>query len=413
MHLAIDGTSLKISSTIISDILKGKCNEFFPHLSGKKGKLFSNITLQKFIEEEALHDNFTLTEGSRRSIRTFSSGEQRKALLKHLLAQNLDFLIVDNPFDTLDVQSVEEMRNKLIELSKKMPIIQIFKRKNDLLPFISHIAHIKNDKLNTIEPIDLYLKQKETDNSQFLCGTIPPPYEYFDNQYEELISFNNVNVSYQDRKILDNISLKIKPGEFWHLVGPNGSGKTTILTMINGDNPKAFGQNIKLFGKQKGTGESVWQIKKKIGYFTPSMMDLYKHRHTSLQMIVSGLTDSIGVYKKTGSLQLKLAKEWLKLLGIYQKKDITFIKLSQIERRMILIARAMIKHPPLLILDEPSTGLDDKSAAMMCALINKMAAEGNTAILYVSHRKEADLKPQFIYELIPASSGSIGKINNT
>ena len=140
------------------------------------------------------------------------------------------------------------------------------------------------------------------------------------------------------------------------------------------------------------------------------MMDLYKHRHTAQQMVVSGLTDSIGLYKKVGKVALNLADDWLRMLGIFDDKNKPFVSFSQVKRRMILMARAMIKHPPLLILDEPSTGLDDKSASMLSALINKMANEGNTAILYVSHRMEPGLEPEYIYQLTPSESGSTGTV---
>ncbi len=409
-HIALQGKNIQMSSPIIKQILNGDCSDFIPGLSGKTGQLFSNFTLKKFIDEEALHDDFSLSGDKKRSIRSFSTGEQKKALLSYLLNKNPDFLILDNPFDALDKESVEWLKTKLIELSKQISIIQIFKRKKDLLPFITHAAKIEGERISIFEPINEFLAKYNQGKKAELNGTIPPPYKKFENNYDELISFNDVNVSYGDRNILKNINWTIKPGEFWQLIGPNGSGKTTILSMINGDNPKAYGQNIKLFGKRKGSGESVWQIKNLIGYFTPSITELYKHRHTAQQMIISGLTDSIGLYKKAGSVQIDLANEWLKLIGIYDKRDKLFIQLSQVERRMVMIARAMIKHPPLLILDEPATGLDDLSSYMLTALINKMAKEGTTSIIYVSHREEEGLEPEFIYCLEPSKNGSIGEV---
>ncbi len=408
-HIAIEGTHIKMSSPLIKRILNGDCADILPELAGKKGQLFSNFTLRKFIDEEALHDDFSLSQDKKRSIRSFSTGEQKKALLSYLLNKNPDFLILDNPFDALDKASVESLKKKLSNLSRQIPVIQLFKRKIDVLPFITHAAKIENENSLLIEPITKFLKEYANSSSYYLQGSIPPPYQQNENKYDELISFKDVCVNYEDRPILKNINWTVRPGEFWQLIGPNGSGKTTILSMINGDNPKAYKQNVKLFGKQKGTGESIWEIKKRIGYFTPSMTELYKHRHTALQMVISGLTDSIGLYKKPGYVQTELANDWLKLIGISEKRNELFINLSQIERRMTMIVRAMIKHPPLLILDEPSTGLDDASAKMLIALINKMAKEGTTSIIYVSHREEEGLKPEFVYSLTPSENGSIGK----
>jgi molybdate transport system ATP-binding protein len=411
-HTAINGKNLAMSSPIIQQVLKGECLSYFPELVGKKGVLFSNTTLAKFIENEALHDAYNLTIDSKRSIRTFSSGEQKKALLSYLLNEKPDFLMLDNPFDALDTESVKNLKNKLNELSKQIPIIQVFKRRSDLLPFISHGMHLDGDQIFYADTIPLYLQKYDTPEAFFFNGTIPPPLNQYNINSDELVRFTNVDVYYEKRKILNTINWTIKPGEFWQLIGPNGSGKTTLLTMINGDNPKAYGQNIMLFGRQKGSGENVWQIKKYIGYFTPSMMELFKHRHSSEQMVVSGLVDSIGLYRKASELQMHLADRWLKLIGVYDLKKRPFISLSQVQQRMVLIARAMIKHPPLLILDEPSTGLDDYSAAMLSALINKMAEESNTSILYVSHRTEPDLNPKYIYKLSPTENGSAGEIVN-
>lgn len=409
-HIAFYDSNLHMSSPIIQKILKGAIAELIPELAGKKGLLFSSFTLQKFIDEEAKHDDYTLTQNKNRSIRSFSTGEQKKALLTYLLKKKPDFLILDNPFDALDNDSVIALKEKLSKLSKELTIIQLFKRKSDLLPFISHVAKIKNNATIQFQPIDAFLENYAQKKTFLFQGSIPPPYQKIENKYKELISFKNVCVSYGTRSILNNISWFVKPGEFWQLIGPNGSGKTTILSMVNGDNPKAYHQNIKVFGKQKGSGESIWEIKKKIGYFTPSMTELYKHRHTAQQMIISGLTDSIGLYKKAGSVQIDLANAWLKLISLYEKRNELFITLSQVERRMIMIARAMIKHPPLLILDEPSTGLDDESALLLTALINKVANEGSTAIIYVSHRKEEGLEPDFVFRLIPSIKGSFGKV---
>ena len=218
-----------------------------------------------------------------------------------------------------------------------------------------------------------------------------------------------MTVKYEERVIVKDINWTINAGEFWQLVGPNGSGKTTLLTMINGDNPKAYNQDLTLFGRKKGTGETVWSIKQKIGYLTPSMTDLFNTRHTLEQMIISGFTDSIGLYKEPSDIQIRLADEWLELIEMSQLKKRVFCQLSLGQQRLALVARAMVKHPPLLILDEAMSGLDDHNASVVTNLINKIASESKTAILYVSHRIEEGLLPEHIFELTPSESGSAGK----
>ncbi|WKX74833.1 ABC transporter ATP-binding protein [Zobellia laminariae] len=158
--------------------------------------------------------------------------------------------------------------------------------------------------------------------------------------------------------------------------------------MITGENPKGYGQELYIFGRKKGTGESVWEIKKRIGYFTPSMTDKFTGYHSVSHMIISGFYDSVGLYINPTEAQLRLAKEWLTLIGLWDMKDALFHDLSMGQKRLIMCARAMIKHPPLLILDEPTAGLDDDSAALFVALVNKFATQSNTTVIFVSHRKE-------------------------
>ncbi len=409
-HVALNGNDLAMDSTFIKQLLKGECSEHFPELKGKTGVLFSNTTLAKFIEEEFRHDNFELTKSYGRSIRTLSSGEQKKALLEYLMDKQPGFIILDNPFDALDVASVKHLKERLENIAGQMTVIQVFKRKSDLLPFIKHAMRVDNGKVVFNDGIKQYLEKYEPEAEIHFSIEIPGPLHEQTIRYNELIKLSEVSVKYRERQVLDKINWTIRAGEFWQLKGPNGSGKTTILTMINGDNPKAFGQNIELFGRRKGTGESVWEIKKKIGYFTPSMMELFKRRHTAEQMVISGFHDSIGLYHRPSEIQQHVANDWLKVLGLADKGNRAFVDLSQVHRRMVLIARAMIKHPPLLILDEPSTGLDDKSAALLSALINKISDESQTAILYVSHRTEPDLKPAFVFELKPGENGSVGEV---
>jgi molybdate transport system ATP-binding protein len=178
------------------------------------------------------------------------------------------------------------------------------------------------------------------------------------------------------------------------LVGPNGAGKTTLLSMITGDNPKGYGQDFYLFGRKKGSGETVWDIKKKVGYFTPAIAEQFSRYHTLGQMINSGFFDSICLYTKPSDLQIKLSDDWLELIEMSHLKETPFCLLTLGQQRMALVARAMVKHPPLMILDEPIAGLDDYNAKVVISLITKIASESKTAILYVSHIQEEDLKPQ-------------------
>ena len=152
--------------------------------------------------------------------------------------------------------------------------------------------------------------------------------------------------------------LEIAPGESVAVTGPSGSGKSTLLQMITGDSHKGYGQDLTLFGHKKGSGESVWDLKENIGYYAPAITDRFRGYHTLEHMVISGLHDSIGLYVQPTDAELNLAGHWLKMLGLQHNKATYFRDLSTGEKRLVMLARAMVKHPPLLILDEPTAGLD-------------------------------------------------------
>ncbi|WP_178985126.1 ATP-binding cassette domain-containing protein [Winogradskyella helgolandensis] len=402
-HYAIEDTARSPQKQWLPQLLSGFYK--LPGLEGKQGVLFSNAVLETYIEEEEKHDNFELTSGLNRSLRTLSSGEQKKALLSHLLQQNPDFIVLNNPYEALDKASVSVLKEELMSLSKSMPIVLIFNRQDDLLPVITHVITFENTEIKAIVPIEDYKFKRST----FVFDKdIPSAITAYTNIPEVLIELKNVNVHYEDRSILKDINWTIKKKEFWHLIGPNGSGKTTLLSMIYGNNSKGYGQEVYLFGQKKGSGESVWDIKQKIGYISPAMLELFKRSYTVEQMIISGFYDSIGLYQTPSTAQIRAAAQWMNVLNLSDQKNTSFLKLSPAVQRLILIARAMIKHPPLLILDEPLINVDDDGRALISALINKIAKESETSILFVAHRDEANIHPDFIYELYPSPNGSVG-----
>lgn len=403
-HWAIYITNSSPVDAFVDSVLHNDPPDLLRVLSGQKGALFSQKAVDRFIEEEERHDLKLLNPGTSQHLRSFSSGERKKALLTFLLQQQPRYLILDNPFDNLDTAYREALKVKLEELANDTTMIQIISRPDDILPFIKRYAGLNTDGLQVLGSPPT---KTEGEQSGFI-GAIPPPLEIKTYSEPYLVQMKNVTVAYGDKVVVRNINWDIKPGDFWHLAGPNGSGKTTLLSLITGDNPKAYGQDIKLFGYQKGSGESVWDIKEEIGYFTPAMTDRFRGYHTIEHMLISGLVDSIGLYVKPSNRQKQLAHEWLALLGMAHKSQHTFASLSAGEKRLVMCARAMIKHPLLLILDEPTAGLDDPSAALLVALANKMASNSHSAIIFVSHRKEPGLSQEHTLELTPGPSGSSG-----
>lgn len=402
-HFAIFLSNTFNKQNLIQQLLEKKAQGLFSIFNNSDALLFSAYTVQQFLLEEEIHGYCGIEATRAQTLRSMSSGEQKKVLLQHLLSSKPDVLILDNVFDNLDTDAQASFKEALAHTSAHTQLIQLTHRRRDLLSFIEN----KLTVTATGEFIQLEQNQHEEIHPDEL--PVPASLHQYNLSTNELVRFTDVHVSYEGRQVLQQINWTIYAGEFWQLKGPNGSGKTTLLTMITGDNVKGYGQQLYIFGRKKGSGESVWDIKNKIGYLTPAMTDLFSARHTLLQMIVSGFVDSIGLYTIPSDMQLRSAYEWLQLLQLQHKANIPFPKLTQGEQRLALIARAMVKHPPLLILDEPLMGLDDTNTEKIIELINKLAAETNTAVLYVSHQTEKNLQAQKIFELIKTENGSVGK----
>ncbi|WP_343485622.1 ATP-binding cassette domain-containing protein [Allomuricauda sp. d1] len=384
----------------------------FEGLSDKKGALFSDSEIGRYLDEEERHDLKLLTANTQQSLKTMSSGERKKALLAYLLKQHPDFLVLVNPYDNLDAKSQESFKSQLRKLSKSIVLIQLVGRMNDLLfEITTDFGMLKRGEIQFYNNRAAFLENFKNEKSPFTTA-IPPPLHPIKTDYKELVVFDSVSVSFEGRQVLQSIHWTIKKREFWNLIGPNGSGKSTLLNMITGDSHKGYGQNLTLFGQKKGSGESVWDIKQHIGYFTPAMTDKFRGYHTIENMLISGLHDSIGLYVTPSDAEKRLADHWLRLLKLNQKKDRYFHELPVGEKRLLMTARAMVKHPPLLILDEPTAGLDDDNAHFFVSLVNKIAEESQTTIIFVSHRMEPRLEPNKLFELLPTKEGSRGMIKS-
>ncbi len=404
-HTAIYTDNSSAKEALAQKILKGAAPGVLSFLGGKKGGYFSNSGLSEFLEAEARHDQSGLPLGGR-TLKSLSSGERKKALLEFLFREQPDFLILDNLFDNLDQRSRQQLTKELLLRSEETLLLQFLSRPEDLLPCIRYSGFLSGSEILGFpgyHPADPVAK------AGVFAGRLPSPPVQTGALPEVLVEFRGVDLTYGSSRILHHIDWKIRKGEFWELRGPNGSGKTSLITMIIGDNPKAYGKELYLFGKRKGSGESVWDIKEKIGYFTPSLTDRFRGTHKTEDMLISGLVDSVGLYTKPTDQQRFLARQWLELLGLSSQGDVLFRKLTEGHQRLLMCARAMIKHPPLLILDEPTAGLDGASAALLVSLVRKMAQESETAILFVSHRKEPGLDAPRIFELHPGPGGSSGR----
>jgi len=386
---------------LISSLLSHRCPEKLSFLNDLQGLLFSSAAIESTIEKELRHETLIV---SNRPLQSFSSGERKMVFLDYLIKQKQDYLVLDAVFDHLDQDAKASLSHKLEECTHHTQLIQIESRNKNFLPFIH--THL--------EVIDNSFRLKEISDSEkkstLSLSELPRLKSTFKLKDKEMIRFDSVCVSYGENPIVKDVSWTINQGDFWQLIGPNGSGKSTLLSLITGDNPKGYGQELYIFGRKRGTGESVRDIKRHIGYYSPVLTEMFWRFQTLEQMILSGFFDSVGLYVVPSSLHKKIAADWLAILELTSLKNTPYTKLSLGLQRITLIIRAFIKQPPLLILDEPLEGLEDEGVTLVCDLINRLIQETETTIIYVSHQIENRISPKAIFELTPGEDGSIGSV---
>ncbi len=359
--------------------------------------LFENCADIELAKE--LADKFDIAKLLDRAFRKLSTGESRKVMLIRALASKPELLILDEPFDGLDVNTLAMLQEHLQTLIETVPMIMVLNRFDEFPEFITDIAYVDNGRLkhqvsrSDTDAYDelyklLHLKTTDLEVPEADPETDRPTL----NPEEPLVRLTDLTIKYDDKALIDKLNWTIEPGQHWQLSGPNGSGKTGLLSIINGDHPQCYVNDIFVFGFKRGSGESIWQIKQFIGYVSTALQWEYKATTSLRNVIISGFFDSIGLYSKCTEKQKALANQWLELLGMSDRGDEIFGKLSYGDQRLLLIARAMVKHPPLLILDEPCLGLDDMNRQLVLALIEKICAGTETTVLYVNHHPEDQIK---------------------
>jgi molybdate transport system ATP-binding protein len=358
---------------------------------------------------QKLVEKFGLSKLLDRAFRKLSTGETRKVMLIRALSSKPDLLILDEPFDGLDVDTLAMLQEHLASIINTVPMIMVLNRFDEIPDFITHVAYMDKDGSDrngsnrgtltlTIDRQDkaafnelyqlLHLKTTDLNVPEADPANKLPELD----PSQPLVKLKQATIKYGDTIIVDKLDWTIEQGQHWQLSGPNGSGKTCVLSLITGDHPQCYTNDISVFGFQRGNGESIWQIKQFIGYVSTALQWEYRVSTSCKNVIISGFYDSIGMYSKSSDNQKKIADQWLALLGMTDRADQPFNKLSYGDQRLLLIARAMVKHPPLLILDEPCLGLDDMNRQLILALIEKICEGKETTVLYVNHHAEDKIK---------------------
>jgi len=314
-----------------------------------------------------------------------SSGELRKYKLAASLFTHPKVLIMENPFIGLDAETRDQLKELLGMLAREqgLQIILVLAKTDEIPDFITHIVEVKDMRVQRKVERGKW-KEKTTETDYFLQSNLLPHSSFL---FPPIIQFNHVSIRYGNRTILKDLDWTVRKGEHWSLSGQNGSGKSTLLSLVCADNPQSYACDISLFGHKRGSGESIWDIKRHIGYVSPEMHRSYRQNIPSIQIVASGLKDTIGLYTRPNEAEKEQCRKWMQVFGIEHLEDRKFLEMSSGEQRLVLLARAFVKEPDLLILDEPLHGLDDENRRMVKGIVDKYCENPDVTLIYVTHYK--------------------------
>ncbi|MBP3419528.1 MAG: ATP-binding cassette domain-containing protein [Marinifilaceae bacterium] len=359
-------------------------------------ELLSHFSQEKIEEYTKLFGIYGLLE---RRIISLSSGELRKFLITRVLMSEPKVLILDNPFIGLDAASRKSLDSMLSHLyeQKGLQVILVLSQTKDLPGWITNVLPVKDmtllqsctrEEFFAQNPDAVTLPIAEQLFSDSYRDVASPIYENSELPYADVVEMHDVVVKYAGQVILKDVDWRVQKGEKWALLGGNGSGKSTLLSLVCGDNPQAYANNMSLFGRRRGTGESIWDIKRRIGYLSPDIHTYYMEDIPCLKVVASGFFDSVGLFRKCTEEQIAKAKEWMRCFGADYLMERSFVKISYGEQRLVLLVRAFVKNPELLILDEPLHGLDTGKKRLAKQIIEQFCSNPEKTLIYVSHYEE-------------------------
>ncbi|USD67978.1 molybdate ABC transporter ATP-binding protein ModF [Vibrio sp. SCSIO 43136] len=340
----------------------------------------------------ALMQGLDITHLAHSGFRVLSTGETRRVMLARALGSEPDVIVLENPFTGLDVEHHAALSSLLSQLSKTTQLIVVFNREEDIPDWIDQIALFNHGTMDSVlskqdwdsHPIIAQLKAQSAQQSEQMLDLIRSA-QYQSPFENPIFELNNGKVAYTDKTIFSDVNWRIDKGVHWQVKGPNGCGKSTLLGLIFGDHPQCYSNDIHIFGNKRGSGETIWEIKQHIGMVSSALHLQYRVNCSALHVILSGFFDSIGLYDQPSKKQVQLAEEWLEILHMTQFAKTPFKALEYGQQRLLLIARAIVKQPTLLILDEPYQGLDYLGRRLVKSALEMIAKEKLCQLLYVSH----------------------------
>lgn len=396
--LSAEGLRPRFAPAPTSPEIEGKA------FRGRREELIRLFHLKYLLERKILH---------------ISHGESRKVFIARLLLQAPRLLVLDDPYSGLDQESRRVLAGGIDTLltQGEPQILFISPRLEDIPSGIDHLLVVKDTRVVSQGSRQEILEDQEC---RLLISQQPSPAPGFQaspvfsdmvaaytssvagsdspaavngplaegSSSPALVKMEAVSIRYEGVDVLSNINWTVRKGERWAVLGHNGAGKTTLLSLILADNPQAYANPVTLFGKRRGSGESIWDIKKNIGWVSPEQHIYYPHTATCLDVVCSGFYDSAGLYQRPTAAQSHSAVGWIEAFGIDRPVDTPFQALSTGQQRLALLARSLVKHPPLLVLDEPCQGLDARHRRHIIELLDQLCAVTPLTLIYVSHYQD-------------------------
>ena len=370
------GVEAEVEEPKVKDLLEKNCSQSDEFTQS----LYKDLGIQDFMEK---------------NLCMLSSGEYRRFQLVKSLLERPQVLILDNPFIGLDQPARAQIISFLQKINEccKTLLILVTPQKKDIPDFVRKVICIDRmsvkgdlgkDGCNSVsKDPNSSVGEDELKRKILERGYIPTS-----SLSKEIVCCKDINIKYGNRTILKDFNWTVLQGEKWALCGMNGSGKSTLLSLVYADNPQAYACNISLFGNKRGTGESIWEIKKHIGYVSPEMFRSYRKNIRTIEIVASGLHDTIGLYRKMTEDDAEKCLWWMVLFGIDQLAQRPFLTLSSGEQRLVLLVRAFVKDPELLILDEPFHGLDERNIEKSRVIIDGFCSQEGKTLIMVSHNEE-------------------------
>jgi len=337
------------------------------------------------------NSNFYLGKMSDKPVLALSCGEMRKFLIVRAMLAAPKLLVLDNPYVGLDVASRSELSSifKAIAAQGQMQLLFLLSDPADIPEAVTHVLPVKERTLLPSLTREAFLSNAplinrlfDLDNTKDISFPFNQPVE---GSSAEMARLDKVTIRYGENVLLNEISWQINRGEQWLLYGPNGSGKSTLISLLYGDNPQAYAQKVYLFGRKRGTGESIWDIKRPIGYLSPEMQLYFNTPLPAAEVVASGFFDTMGLFRKPTTGQYAFALDLMESFGIKSLSGKLFTLLSSGEQRLVLLCRALVKEPEFLILDEPMQGLDLRTKQVVKSAIDQFVNRDGRTLLYVSH----------------------------